>query len=330
MRKNMLTLSLLLLSFSVLSQSKDELNIELQNSKKIIVNLEKEVKALKKKSERLETAQINSDSENEELKGLLTVTTNRWLKPVFIDKYMKTGYFENTELANSEEDFDEIIKIFHQYDLIIRSVKVTANSEDTIRLAQKALNFNENYLRLFEIRRDVLAEKFTKENVELALVKMESLPALEKNSNLQKTKEDFRALLLNYEDSTCSLKENLFHLIQADQTTVTTKKMYNDFLTQKKYASYPYLVGVINKLQKNVIMYTPEDLSCPEEKLEIAMPEKGVPSETIKPTHSIEPKSKLESAKISVKDSETFDEKVSKKDGDKKIVLEKKEKLKEL
>jgi hypothetical protein len=264
MKKRLFILSFLFSGLCMVAQSKDELQQTIKEKEKIISLQSKKINGLEFKTEKLGKDTLECSSEREELRQLLRLSTNRWLKPVFTSRYLENDYFQETSLAKPEDDFAEIQKVFGQYNLISNSLRMTAISEDTVRLAERALDFNENYINLFKIRGDVLSVKPDSSIIKKALVRLDSLPELGKNSKLQEDKNLIHALILNYKIRSCELKRDLAGLLNADQTVA--QKRYNDFKIDPRYSKYPYLIRIIEEIQKDINLYTDDDLPCFDKK----------------------------------------------------------------
>jgi hypothetical protein len=264
MKMRLLILSFLLSGLFMSAQSKDELLQTIKEKENIISFQSKKINELESTIGKLGKDTLKCSSEREELRHLLRISTNRWLKPVFISRYLENNFYQKTSLANPKDDFTEIQKVYNQYDLISNSLRMTAISEDTVRSAQRALDFNENFLNLFKIRRDVLSVKPDSVIIKKALIKLDSLPELEKDSKLQEDKDLIQALILNYKKRSCELKRDLAGFLRADQTAA--QKAYNDFKKDPRYSPYPYLIGVIEEIQKDINLYTDDDLPCFDKK----------------------------------------------------------------
>lgn len=267
MRKITLTLIALLL-FSITQAQ--QLDLESLNKKDLITlvdNKEKDIKKLKQEITSLDAKnKKNQESielekkDKEEIKGLLIETTNRWLKQVFVDKYITNEkYFLDSNIPEIGDDQEEVKKNFEQYDIILKSVKASNPSKDHERVVLKALDFNKNYLTLLRIRNEVLPQKFSEPLVESTLREIDSLPVL-KGGKLQDTKVEIIGLLKNYKDRNCLLKKELDNFSKGDQDHAKPK--YKGFENDARFKDYPYLIKTLQDIQKNVNLYTAETLPC--------------------------------------------------------------------
>lgn len=194
-----------------------------------------------------------------ELKFIIKDNNNVFLKEVFESKYT-SKYFEETDL-----ELEDKTEKFANSDILIKSVRVDA-SRQTLDLVLKALEFNTNYITLFQIRQLVLNEKFNEEKVTEALKRIDSLPSLSPNTKLYNTKNRIISLLKNYKDATCDLKKSLDNLkSKIDQKALAPT--YVKYENAPKFKDYPYLVMVISRMKKDVLSYTPDALQpCPGSK----------------------------------------------------------------
>ena len=192
-----------------------------------------------------------------ELKQIIKETNATFLREIFDEKYVKNAsYFKVTDL-----DLEDKTKKFENSNVLINSIKADENNKDVFDIANKALVFNRNYLVLFDVRKNVLFEKYDSSIVEEALKKINSLPALEKELKLYASKERLVAYLKNYLENTCSLKKILSTYKEGDQTSAMKLK-YTALEKDVRFKDYPYLVEVIKKIKNNKNDYT-NDLLAP-------------------------------------------------------------------
>jgi hypothetical protein len=121
-----------------------------------------------------------------------------------------------------------------------------------------ALDFNTNYLKLFEIRKLVLSEKYNEVKYNEAISNIEKLPVLAADDNLDKTKKRMTNLLKNYLENTCLLKIKLDSFRKADQSPVMKQK-YSALEKDDHFKDYPYLIQVIKNIKSNVNNYNSEE-----------------------------------------------------------------------
>lgn len=198
--------------------------------------------------------------ESKELKRLLTETTNRWLKEVFIDKYITNkNYFLESNIPVNNDDYTELKKNFDQYDIIIKSVLASNPTNEHQAVAQKALDFNESYLTLLRIRDEILPLQYSEEVVIKTLQQLDTLPKLQAGK-LQETKTKIIGLLKNYNERNCMLKLELDNFSKVDQEVAKAK--YKGFEKDARFKDYPYFIKILQDIQKNVNLYTADSLPC--------------------------------------------------------------------
>lgn len=214
-----ITFLFLIISSSIFAQdyskySKEEL-IKIINSKENTLKesnrfLEKEKLENKKKA--LDGTNKSSE-ETIKLKTVIKETNIAFLRESFENKYVKNKtYFKDTDLV----DEDNTNK-FEKANVLINSIMVDEVQNEVLNICKYALDFNKNYLKLFEIRKSVLSEKYNEAKLNEALNEIEMLPILELNSKLDITKKRITNVLKNYIDNTCLLKKKLDALKNADQ-----------------------------------------------------------------------------------------------------------------
>lgn len=203
----------------------------------------------------------NNASELNDLKELIKNINSVFLRDIFEDKYIKNDkYFTETDLALEKEDDTQK---FRNSNTLINSVKIDEMDPFLKQICYKALDFNENYLKLFTIRKEVLFQKYDSEKVNHAIKEIDSLPVLENNSKLFFTKEKIKNYLENYFKRTCELKSALEDLIKNPFQTPTHKQKYDNL--KNKYKAYPYLIQVIERVKNDVSNYSKNDLQPCEE-----------------------------------------------------------------
>ncbi len=269
MKMKNLTYTLIAFLICSISQAQQQ-DLENMNKKDLVTlveNKDKEIKKLNQQVSTLKTENIKNQekekiavNEKEEIKGLLIETTDRWLKQVFIDKYIKNEkYFLESNIPEIDEDQEELQKNFEQYDIILKSVKASNPSKEHDLVVSRALEFNENYLALLRIKSEVLPQKYSETLVESTLSELDSLPIL-KGGKLQDTKIEITALLKNYKDRNCLLKQELDNLSKVDQDVAKSK--YKGFEKDARFKDYPYLIKILQDIHKNVNLYTEDSLPC--------------------------------------------------------------------
>lgn len=247
--------------------NKDELiskiNSKEKEIKKINEILEKEKSENKKKtSDDISMASVESIK----LKKIIKETNATFLREIFDNKYVNNkSYFIDTDLANEDNT-----QKFKNSNVLINSIMVDEIDTEILRTCKYALNFNTNYLKLFEIRKSVLSQKYNELTYKEALNEIENLPILEGDNNLNKTKTRITNLLKNYLESTCLLKNKLDLYRKADQSPVMKQK-YSALEKDDHFKDYPYLIQVIKNIKSNVTNYNSDgDLQpCQEMKTSV-------------------------------------------------------------
>lgn len=268
----------------------------------IINTKEKEVKKINEslEKEKLENKKKASDgiskSNNEiiKLKKTIKETNTAFLRESFDNKYINNkAYFKDTDLANEDDT-----KKFEKSNILIHSIMVDESDDETLKVCKYALDFNKNYLKLFEIRKSILSEKYNEVNYNQAISEIEKLPILEPDNNLDKTKKRITNLLKNYLENTCLLKIKLDSYKKAEQSPVIKQK-YIALEKDEHYKDYPYLIQVLRNIKSNVNNYSKEDLQPCEE---VKKAEETKVFETVKKENT---EVKKESKDVPVKDKTT-------------------------
>jgi hypothetical protein len=234
----------------------------------LVGNKDKEIGKLNQQVSSLKTENLKSlekvelvKSEKEEIERLLKETTNHWLKQVFIDKYIKNDkYFLDSNIPEIDVDREALKRNFEQYDIILKSVLASNPSKDHELVANRALEFNKNYLALFRIKSEVLTQRYSEALVEKTLKEIDSLPVL-KVGKLQETKIEIIGLLKNYKRRNCELKQELDNFSKVPDQEASKPK-YKEFEKDVRFKDYPYLIKILQDIQKNVNLYTKDSLPC--------------------------------------------------------------------
>jgi len=239
-------------------KSKEEL-IQVINKKDI------QIKELEKGTKKSDSDISNFKKELSNIKNTIKETNEIFLKDIFNNKYIvNTKYFKETDLSNEDDT-----KKFKNSNVLINSILADdSSSKEDKEVCNKALDFNTNYLILFEIRKTVLNEKFSTEKVEKAILDIKNLPVLEISSKLDESKKRISNALKNYNENTCLLKKSLDKFKNADQKSPALKQFYTALEKDDHYKEYPYLIHIIRKVKNNIIDYTNDDLQPCEEIIE--------------------------------------------------------------
>lgn len=294
--KNYLLLIVLVTGFSF-AQEKEKEYAKLNKEELIakIKSKDEEIKSLKKKLESEKTAKEKvipkqSNAENLEIAALkksVKETNAVFQRKTFDNIYVNKPYLTDTDLA-----VDDISTRIENSNVLIRGILLDDTNRDVFDIGNKALAFNTNYLKLFDIRRNVLGQKYDAVKVEEALKEIEKLPALEVNSKLENTKIKFSNMLKNYLDNTCLLKKTLDAYKKADQSSIIKQK-YTALEKDERYKDYPYLIETIRKIKNNVNNYTNDDLQpCEVKEKEVKANAVDTSLKTNEPVKQTEPEGK--------------------------------------
>jgi hypothetical protein len=195
------------------------------------------------------------------LKKSIKETNSIILRELFDDKYIKEPFLIKTDLAK-----DDITSRIKNSNILITSIRLDETNKDVFYICEQALDFNLNYLKLFEIRKSVLSQKYDSLKVKKALKDIDSLPNLILNSKLDITKKRISILLQSYLENNCSLKEKLDRY-KLGGNTESMKVKYTALEKDDQFKDYPYLVQIIQKIKNNPDDYSNDDLqSCYENK----------------------------------------------------------------
>ncbi len=202
-------------------------------------------------------------NENAELIEIINLTNDKFFLSNFKEKYSKDiNVFKNTNLEK-EDDY-----VYHNYNLILKGIiKGTKTSSEDKQLAEKALNFNYSYLKLFAFKPkfdEAIATKFDEVKINNLIKELDSI-FFDLGSNLEKKKSDFSGVLKNYSKFTCELKQELSKELfkKGRPENPLVKNEFEKLKKANSYSKYPYLVKIIEKAKSNYISYVAEeDLPC--------------------------------------------------------------------
>jgi hypothetical protein len=271
-----ITLVIVLITSSVFAQtdysksSKEELVNKLKTIEVQIEDLKKSLVEEKKEKEKKSKDNIGKiNAEIVALKKIIEETNTVFLREIFDAKYIKnTSYFKETDLAienNTEK--------FKNSNVLINSIKLN-ETNFVLDVCNKALDFNKNYVTLFDVRDNVLNKKFDDIKVLEAIKIIENLPELESESKLNIKKMKIVNLLKNYSENICLLKNDLDKLKKLkDQKSLAPT--YLKLEKESRYKDYPFLQLIISEMRKDVNSYTNDDLQpCEEVKIIVETPNK--------------------------------------------------------
>ncbi len=278
MKKHILTL--LLFSSVAFSQKKPQdysIIKNIDDLKKICVDRDNTIAAQINTIAKLEKEKNDLISKKGDsisiLKNIIKETNTVFLREIFDEKYIKNeNYFKDTDLAT-----DDNTQKFKNSDVIIKSIMIDDHDSSVKEKCKYALEFNKTYLKLFDIRKNVLYVKYDSIKVNEAIKDIKRLYPLDGNSKLEATKNRIQNYLENYLERTCEVKIILEKLkSNPDQTTVF-KQQYTKLENKEDYKDYPYLIQIIRKIKNNRNDYSKDDLKpCQEIKkptTEVVKPE---------------------------------------------------------
>ena len=268
--------------------SKEELIAKINSKDKEIKSLKEKLESEKTAKEKVIPKQNNAGNlEIAALKKSIKETNAVFLKEIFDNKYVNKPYLIDTDLVP-----EDIITRIENSNVLIRSILLDDTNREVFDVGNKALAFNSNYLKLFEIRKNVLSQKYDAVKVEEALKEIEKLPALEANSKLENTKIKISNMLKNYLDNTCLLKKTLEAYKKADQSAIIKQK-YTALEKDERYKDYMYLIETIRKIKNNVNNYTNDDLQpCEVKEKDLKANAVDTSLKTNEPVKQIEPQGK--------------------------------------
>jgi hypothetical protein len=190
------------------------------------------------------------------LKNIIKETNTVFLREIFDEKYIKNqNYFNDTDLA-----IDDNTQKFRNSDVIIKSVMVDEHDSSVKEKCKYALEFNKTYLKLFDIRKNVLSVKYDSIKVNEAIKDIKRLYPLDGNSKLEATKNRIQSHLENYLERTCELKKILEQLKKNPDQTPVFKQQYTKLESKEDYKDYPYLIQIIRKIKNSRNDYSNDDL----------------------------------------------------------------------
>lgn len=274
MRK--ITLIILLITSNIFAQtdysksSKEQLIDKIKAKEVQIEDLKKTLVEEKKEKEKKSNDHIaKTNTEIVALKKIIEETNTVFLREIFEAKYIKnTNYFNETDLTienNTEK--------FKNSNVLINSIKLNETTS-MLDVCNKALDFNKNYLTLFDIRDNVLNKKFDEIKVLEAIKIIENLPELESESKLNINKLKIVNLLKNYSENICLLK-NILDKLKTQKDQKSLAPTYLKLEKEGRYKDYPFLQSIISEMKKDVNSYTDDDLQpCPEVKILVETPNK--------------------------------------------------------
>ena len=185
----------------------------------------------------------------------------------YLKERFELNFSDNVYLSQDIFDDNEFESKFPKIESLVNAIKYVAENItfDDVSKSKciKILDFNTNYLKLKDIKKNVLTKKYDSLSIRKTLKEISQLPELDSNISplLYNRRILTIALLNNYSLRTRELKTLLDKLSRADQNSNFTKSDYKSLEKSKLYENYPFLLNVIRTIQKNVLLYVPDELS---------------------------------------------------------------------
>jgi hypothetical protein len=180
-----------------------------------------------------------------------------WLKGMFVKKFIdNSDYFTTTNLSNEDDRYKN-----RNFDLLAKSLILSKVTGDTLKISNQVLSFNKAYIMLYEIRENVLNQKYDSLKVDKAIKQINSIKDLDPTWQLSKTKQLYFDLLSNYRSNVQDLILELEKRKRnPEQKSDYSIKEYNKLEANPKFNRYPYLLKVIREMKNDVNSYTEDDL----------------------------------------------------------------------
>jgi hypothetical protein len=181
-----------------------------------------------------------------------------YLKAVFSRLYLEDTLFLKTADIPNIDTFK-----INRTTVLSNSLLISIASGDTLKSIKEVLDFNSNYIALYRIYADILSQKSDSVKIKSAIQIIDSLPAINSNWVLSKTKSSIKLLLDEYDLRTCDLIEDLNKFKNAsDPTANIIQQAFVNLKNDKKYKYSPYFVGIIKKTSSNPLYNPEDDLNC--------------------------------------------------------------------
>jgi len=252
--KFIIFIHLLIFFTNCFSQKEKDGKHQIDSLKIVIESLKIDTSKYLKENKQYKIDLSNNNTKNESLNTNIKNVNDVFLKSLFVDKYMNNSAYLKTTDLSSIDDKSKIEK----WNLLLKSLEKTTVGIDTLTEIKKALDFNTNYLKLFEIKSEIFSQKYDSLSNSNAINVIENLPKLNEDCKLNETKTKIENLLKNYEINSCALKNNLDLLIDKDQSLI--QSIYRKYENDIRFSEYKYLLEVIKSIKKDVNSYTIEDL----------------------------------------------------------------------
>jgi hypothetical protein len=180
----------------------------------------------------------------------------------YLKEKFDLNFSDNAYLNQDLFDDNEFELKFPKIETLINAIKYITK-DDLVKLkCNRILNFNKNYIKLKGIKNTVLSKKYESLLIKKSLEEISALPELDSSISplLFNRKLLTIALLKNYSIRTKELKIDLDKLSKANQTSSYTKSDYKNLEKSKLYENYTFLLNIIKNIQKDVLLYIPDDL----------------------------------------------------------------------
>lgn len=259
------TIQLIIFCSSLFSygQTNDYSKLKEKQLKDTLIARDLKIKKIEEKLKSLEKNNKSNDlqKENAELLDIISKNNEVFLIDAFKNKYvLNKDFFINTDLDSNALTKTKNSNVLLQS--ILRDTKCTTEDK---QIAQKALDFNTNYLAFIELDKEynsIINNKLNEKESSVFLEKINKL-SFEAGSKLDTRKQNYTALIKNYNQFTCELKHDIEKISKnPNRENPLVKKAYDD-LKKKEFKNYPYLLKIIDKAKNNFATFVSnDDLPC--------------------------------------------------------------------
>jgi hypothetical protein len=269
--KSKLLFFTLIFPFSLFSQSKEELskknNDLTAENKKLLIKIDSLNKRIDNIIKSNDSTILDINSNFDQLKKI-TRESNRVFNTLtsyeqkFTNKYLQEEKFEKlTEEALLKIKNAEIITI---------SILLTEEPSSSIyKLALKVRDFNKNRLVLDSITKNVLDQKYDSLKINSAILQLDLLKPMQKDSEMEKYKSNLTLLLTEYKKVNCLAsiqyekmsKKMIETLSQSEQGF--DKSLLDGKFNKGIAKEYTYLMKVFNAIKNDPNNYNMKDIEIP-------------------------------------------------------------------
>jgi hypothetical protein len=266
------TLVLVLISLCSISFGQQNPSKDKKGSNDSQKNASLPVELDNKKVDLLTQNNLSLKKELNDLKAIVKENNELILMNLFNKKYVSdTKYFESTDLE--DEDTLSLLK----YNALLKSIKYNCSDTEK-KIANEALAFNDNYIKLTQIQR-LFQVKYNEKNVNEAILIINNLSPLSNNiSKLSLSKDKILKRLNNYEAISCQIVPQEIQKIQKNKVELDNNiKKFKELKSKPQYKEYPYVISVLSKFEKNPKLDVNDFFDIRKEKTDV-LPEKTASS----------------------------------------------------